>query len=98
MSRTATNPFHGSQHEEQHDQPRLVDPAIRRSRAGIRAVAISLAVLTVTAVTQTVIYALTLSVALLADLIHNFVMPQALSRSNERSRFPCMSGTRRIPK
>jgi cation diffusion facilitator family transporter len=50
----------------------LVDPSITRSRAGIRAVAISLAVLTVTAAAQTVIYSFTLSVALLADLIHNF--------------------------
>ena len=50
----------------------LVDPAIVRSHAGLRAVAISLAVLTVTAVLQTVIYTRTLSVALLADLIHNF--------------------------
>jgi cation diffusion facilitator family transporter len=49
-----------------------VDPSIVRSRAGIRAVAISLAVLTVTAGIQTAIYALTFSVALLADLIHNF--------------------------
>ena len=49
-----------------------VDPAIVRSHAGLRAVAISLAVLTVTAVLQTVIYTRTLSVALLADLIHNF--------------------------
>ena len=43
-----------------------------RSRAGIKAVAISLAVLAVTAAVQTAIYALTSSVALLADLIHNF--------------------------
>ena len=50
----------------------LVDREIARSRAGIRAVAISLAVLTVTAAAQTAIYTLTLSVALLADLIHNF--------------------------
>ena len=49
-----------------------VDPSITRSKAGIRAVSISLAVLTVTAVAQTLIYASTLSVALLADLIHNF--------------------------
>ncbi len=33
---------------------------------------LSLAVLTITAAAQTVIYALTISVALLADLIHNF--------------------------
>jgi cation diffusion facilitator family transporter len=49
-----------------------VDPSITRSKEGIRAVSISLAVLTLTAVVQTLIYALTLSVALLADLIHNF--------------------------
>ncbi len=50
----------------------LVDPSIVRSKAGIRAVSISLAVLTATAIVQTLIYALTLSVALFADLIHNF--------------------------
>ena len=43
-----------------------------RSRAGIKAVSISLAVLTVTAFAQAFIYSRTLSVALLADLIHNF--------------------------
>jgi len=46
--------------------------SIVRSRAGIRAVALSLAVLTVTAAAQTAIYVVVLSVALLADLIHNF--------------------------
>ena len=50
----------------------VVDPSITRSKAGIRAVSISLAVLTITAAVQTLIYTLTLSVALLADLIHNF--------------------------
>jgi cation diffusion facilitator family transporter len=50
----------------------FVDPGIARSRAGLRAVSLSLAVLAVTAVLQTVIYTRTLSVALLADLIHNF--------------------------
>jgi cation diffusion facilitator family transporter len=50
----------------------VVDPEIVRSRAGVRAVALSLAVLAVTATVQTVIYALTSSVSLLADLIHNF--------------------------
>lgn len=70
----ALNPFHGDHHDE-HDHGHshgLIDPAIRRSRAGIRAVSVSLVVLTVTAVAQTLIYTLTLSVALLADLIHNF--------------------------
>jgi cation diffusion facilitator family transporter len=50
----------------------VVDPSLTRSKAGIRAVSISLAVLTLTAAVQTLIYARTLSVALLADLIHNF--------------------------
>jgi cation diffusion facilitator family transporter len=50
----------------------LVDPSIVRSRAGIRAVSLSFVVLAVTAVAQTLIYTTTLSVALLADLIHNF--------------------------
>jgi cation diffusion facilitator family transporter len=64
-------------HEHAHPQAHghshgLVDPSIVRSRAGIRAVALSLAVLTLTALIQTFLYTRTLSVALLADLIHNF--------------------------
>jgi len=50
----------------------LVDRTVIRSKAGLRAVSLSLALLTATALVQTVIYARTLSVALLADLIHNF--------------------------
>jgi len=49
----------------------LIDPSIKRSREGLRAVAASLAVLGLTAVAQALIFALTDSVALLADLIHN---------------------------
>lgn len=49
----------------------LVDRSIVRSRAGIRAVSLSLGVLAVTALVQAVIFALSGSVALLADLIHN---------------------------
>ena len=49
----------------------LVDPSIVRSRAGVRAVAVSLGVLGVTAAAQAVLFVLTDSVALLADLIHN---------------------------
>ena len=55
-----------------HSHGPFVDPSIVRSHAGIRAVSLSLAVLTVTAAAQTAIYVLVLSVALLADLIHNF--------------------------
>ena len=50
----------------------LVDDAIKRSREGVRAVALSLAVLGAAALAQVAIYILTDSVALLADLIHNF--------------------------
>lgn len=49
----------------------LVAPEIRRSRAGLRAVAASLAVLGVTAAIQAAIYVAVGSVALLADLVHN---------------------------
>jgi cation diffusion facilitator family transporter len=50
----------------------LVDPSIKRSRAGLRAVGASLGVLGATAAIQAAIYVTTGSVALLADLIHNF--------------------------
>jgi cation diffusion facilitator family transporter len=49
----------------------LVDPSIKRSRDGVRAVAWALAVLGATAVLQGVVFVATGSVALLADLIHN---------------------------
>jgi cation diffusion facilitator family transporter len=60
---------HHDHHGHSHG---LVDPSIVRSRSGIRAVSWSLAILTVTALAQAFIYSQTLSVALLADLIHNF--------------------------
>lgn len=50
----------------------LIDESIKRSHEGIRAVALSLAVLGVAALAQTAIYLASGSVALLADLIHNF--------------------------
>jgi cation diffusion facilitator family transporter len=49
----------------------LVDPSIKRSRAGLRAVGISLAVLGAAALAQVALFIATDSVALLADLIHN---------------------------
>jgi cation diffusion facilitator family transporter len=49
----------------------LVDRSIMRSRAGLRAVGVSLAVLAATALAQAAVYVLSDSVALLADLIHN---------------------------
>jgi cation diffusion facilitator family transporter len=59
----------GEGHSHSHG---LVDRSITRSRAGLRAVAISLAVLLATSAAQAVIFLSTGSVALLADLIHNF--------------------------
>jgi cation diffusion facilitator family transporter len=50
----------------------LVDRSILRSRAGIRAVSVSLLVLGLAAGAQTLVFVLSGSVALLADLIHNF--------------------------
>jgi cation diffusion facilitator family transporter len=49
----------------------LVDHSVLRSRAGVRAVLISLAVLAAAAGAQALIFVLSDSVALLADLIHN---------------------------
>jgi cation diffusion facilitator family transporter len=49
----------------------LVDPSIVRSRAGVRAVALSLAILAATAALQALVFVLSSSVALLADLVHN---------------------------
>ncbi len=50
----------------------LVDPSIKRSREGLTAVGLSLAVLAATALAQLGIFLASGSVALLADLIHNF--------------------------
>ena len=60
---------HAGGHGHSHG---LVSASIRRSKAGLRAVSVSLVVLLVTASAQAVVFALTGSVALLADLIHNF--------------------------
>ena len=59
---------HGS-HAHSHG---LVDRSIVRSREGVKAVSLSLGILTVAALAQVAIFTLTASVALLADLIHNF--------------------------
>ena len=50
----------------------LIDESIKRSREGVRAVALSLAVLGLAAIAQTAVFLASASVALLADLIHNF--------------------------
>jgi cation diffusion facilitator family transporter len=58
------SPDHGHSHGLVHD-------SIKRSRAGVRAVLVALGVLGLAAVAQALVFALTGSVALLADLIHN---------------------------
>ena len=64
-----THHAHGIGHGHSHG---LVDPTIKRSRAGLAAVGWSLLVLGLTAVAQTIVFVASGSVALLADLIHNF--------------------------
>jgi cation diffusion facilitator family transporter len=62
---------HGDGHGHGHSHG-LVDRSIVRSRAGVKAVALSLGVLGGAALIQVLIFVLSNSVALLADLIHNF--------------------------
>ncbi|HEX6152908.1 MAG TPA: cation diffusion facilitator family transporter [Solirubrobacterales bacterium] len=50
----------------------LIHHSIKRSREGLKAVGLSLAILGATALAQAAIFVSTGSVALLADLIHNF--------------------------
>ncbi|PQP25149.1 cation diffusion facilitator family transporter [Rhodococcus opacus] len=55
-----------------HDSADSVDDALEASEIGIRAVKISLVVLGVTALAQVIVVALSGSVALAADTVHNF--------------------------
>jgi len=66
------HPEPGHHHEPHGHSHGLVDDSIKRSRAGLRAVGLSLAVLGVTAAAQLAIFIASGSIALLADLIHNF--------------------------
>jgi len=82
VSHTATCDDEGHHERDDHDQPHdhgshghshgLVDRSIVESRDGVKTVSISLAVLTAAGIAQTIIFISTGSVALLADLIHNF--------------------------
>jgi cation diffusion facilitator family transporter len=63
---------HSHAHGEHGHSHGLVDQSIKRSREGLRAVGLSLAVLGLTAVAQLLVFISSSSVALLADLIHNF--------------------------
>jgi cation diffusion facilitator family transporter len=71
----------GLVHEHPHDGPHahshshshgLVHGSIKRSREGVRTVLASLAILGLAAALQTLVFVASGSVALLADLIHNF--------------------------
>src|SRR3954452_16886654 len=69
---------HGEQsHEHDHYHAShghshgLIDESIKRSREGVRAVSLALGILALTAALQAVVFVLSGSVALLADLIHN---------------------------
>jgi cation diffusion facilitator family transporter len=69
---------HGPSHDHDHTDGAhghshgLIEDSIKRSREGILAVSLSLAVLGLAAVAQTVVFVASGSIALLADLIHNF--------------------------
>ena len=69
MSADAHGHSHG--HGHVHGHTHLLDDEIIRSRAGVRAVLASLAVLGATAAAQAIVYVATGSIALLADLVHN---------------------------
>jgi cation diffusion facilitator family transporter len=61
---------HAHTHDHGHSHG-LVHDSIKRSREGVRAVSLALLVLGLTAAGQVVVFALSDSVALLADLVHN---------------------------
>lgn len=63
---------HHDDHDDHHGHSHgLVDPSIVRSKAGVKAVSISLAVLLAASLTQLVVFWMSGSVALLTDVIHN---------------------------
>lgn len=76
--RPTVDPVSTPPHDDQHidDDHRdhshgLVDPSIIRSRAGVKAVTLSLSVLLVTSLVQLAVFLVSDSVALLTDVIHN---------------------------
>jgi len=71
MTDLAQAPHHERSHHGHGHSHGLIDPSIRRSRAGVRAVLLALLVLGAAAGAQLVVFVASGSVALLADLIHN---------------------------
>jgi cation diffusion facilitator family transporter len=61
---------HAAEHGHGHSHG-LIDESIKRSKDGVRAVAVALLILGLTAAAQAIVFAMSGSVALLADLIHN---------------------------
>lgn len=72
MARAHVDHEHDRESHEHGHSHGLVDRSIVRSREGVRAVALSLGILGLAAVLQLAIFAFSNSVALLADLVHNF--------------------------
>jgi cation diffusion facilitator family transporter len=71
---SSTSHLHSHPHDHGHDHGHshgLVDDSIKRSRAGVRAVVLALAVLALTTIAQAAVFVASGSVALLADLVHN---------------------------
>lgn len=66
--RAHDTPDHGPHHDHSHG---LVDPSIVRSKAGVKAVSLSLAVLLAASLAQLAVFLQSGSVALLTDVIHN---------------------------
>lgn len=62
---------HDHAHGEHGHSHGLIDDSIKRSHEGLRAVSLSLGILGLTAGLQAIVFALSGSIALLADLIHN---------------------------
>ena len=70
--RVSRHRHHHYEHSHEPHSHGLVDETVKRSRQGIRAVSLSLTVLGGAAAAPLAIYVATGSIALLADLIHNF--------------------------
>jgi cation diffusion facilitator family transporter len=65
-------PPHADHEEHSHGHSHgLIDESIKRSREGIRAVTLALGILAATTAVQALVFVLSGSLALLADLIHN---------------------------
>ena len=94
---------HDHEHAHAHGEHRhghshgLVDESVKRSREGVRAVTIALGILAATAAVQALVFAITGSLALLADLIHNggdalTAIPLGIAFALRSPRAECLAG------